>query len=251
MKTPTAWLVLLLALGGASVTIAVEAKRAAEQDRGLAKAKQERQSLRRLQEENRKLLGQQPTAEEVRRLQDEGAEARALQARVKALRNSLAEKGEDGAKSQTPAAQWTYTGRESPRGSFESVLWAASHADVDRLAGLLDFAEGAGPVADALFANLPPAARQEYGSAQKVIATLLAGNFPKDAAAMTNLGESVTGNDAQLSFRIDHADGTSRTNLYKFRRSGDGWRLLVPASVMADYEKTLAGAPVSADGPNP
>ncbi len=251
MKTPTAWLVLLLAVGGASVAIAVEARRVAERDRGLAKARQERQFLRRLQEENRKLLGQQLTAEDIRRLQDERAEARALQAKVKALRNSLAEKGSDDPKSRTLAAEWTYSGRESPRGSFESVLWAASHADVDRLAGLLDFAAGAGPVADALFANLPPAARQEYGSAQKVIATLLAGNFPKDAAAMTDLGESVTGNDAQLSFRIEHADGTSRTNLYQFRRSGDGWRLLVPASVMADYEKTLAGAPASAEGPSP
>jgi hypothetical protein len=251
MKTPTAWLVLLLALGGASAAIALEARRAAGQDRGLAQAKQERQLLRRLQEENRKLLGQQPTAEDVRRLQDERAEALALRAKVTALRNSLADQGADAAKSRTLAADWTYSGRESPRGSFESVLWAASHADVDRLAGLLDFAEGAGPVADALFANLPPGARQEYGSAQNVIATLLAGNFPKDAAAMAELGESVIGNDAQLSFRIEHAVGTSRTNLYKFRRSGDGWRLLVPASVMADYEKTLVGAPVSADGPNP
>jgi hypothetical protein len=145
------------------------------------------------------------------------------------------------------AAEWSYAGRDSPRKSFESVLWAASHADVDRLAGLLDFAAGAGAVADALYANLPPAARQEYGSAQKVVATLLAGSFPKDAAAMTDLGESVTGTEAQLSFRIEHADGTSKTNLYQFRRSDDGWRLIVPASVMADYAKTLVGTQVSAD----
>ncbi len=241
---------LLLALLATSVAIAVDGWRAGEQNRALAKVKLERQLLRRLQEENQKLRGQQPTPEDIRRLQDDHAEALRLRAKVKALRNALAEKGGD-EKGRTLAAEWTYSGRESPRGSFESVLWAASHADVERLAGLIDFAAGAGPVADALFANLPPAARQEYGSAQKVVATLVAGSFPKDAAAMTVLGENISGADAQLAFRIDHADGTVRTNLYQFRRSGDGWRLLVPTSVMADYEQTLVGAPASADGPPP
>ncbi len=251
MKKPTAWLLFLLVLGVASASITFEMRRAAELDRLLAKAKQERLFRRRLQEENRKLLGQQLSGGELRRLQDERAEALALQARVKAMRIILGEQGATEAKNRALAAEWTYAGRESPRGSFESVLWAASHADVDRLAGLLDFAAGAGPVAATLFNSLPPATQEEYGNAQKVVATLLAGSFPKDAAAMTVLGEHVTGTSAQLSFRIEHTDGTSRTNLYQFRRSEDGWRLLVPVSVMADYEKTLVGAPAPAEGPAP
>jgi hypothetical protein len=135
--------------------------------------------------------------------------------------------------------------------AFESVLWAASHGEVDRLAGLLDFGAEAHSTADALFEQLPAVAQGEYGSAQKVIATLVAGNFPKDASAMTLLRGSESKQDAQLTLRLDHGDGTSTTNIYRFQQAEDGWKLLVPASVMAGYQRALVGEPSASENSPP
>jgi hypothetical protein len=220
---------------------AVEGHRSKARVHDLALATRQRDRLRRVQDENRRLREQELTAEERDRLQAMHDEAEALRARINALKASLQASGGNGTLGPTLSADWVYAGRATPRASFESVLWTASRGDVDQLASLLDFDGEARGAAEAIFGNLPPDSRSEYPSAQKVVATLLSASFPKDASAMTPVGARVDGHDALLSFRVDHADGTSRTNVYHFRQETDGWRLLVPASVMADYEKMLAG----------
>jgi hypothetical protein len=220
---------------------AVEGHRTKARDHELALATRQRERLRRIQDENRRLRNQQLSAEERDRLQGVHNEAEALRARINTLKASLLSGAENGPSVPSVNADWVYAGRATPRASFESVLWAASRGDVDPLAGLLDFDSEARGAAEAMFANLPPNSRSDYPNAQKVVATLLAASFPKDASAMTPGDVRVNGPEAVLSFRVDHADGTSRTNLYHFRQEADGWHLLVPASVMADYEKMLAG----------
>jgi len=135
-----------------------------------------------------------------------------------------------------------YAGRADARAAIESVVWAASRGDVEHLAELLGFAPDVRPLAEAMFAQLPAASREEYGSPEKVVATLMAGSFPKDAASLTLFDGRTWGQDATVSMTVGHADGRSRTNTYLFHRSEDGWQLMVPASVLAGYAKTLTGA---------
>jgi hypothetical protein len=45
--------------------------------------------------------------------------------------------------------------------------------------------------------------------------------------------------DASVVMAVSHADGGSKTNLFRLHNTSDGWQLLIPASVMKDYEETL------------
>ncbi len=177
----------------------------------------------------------------------EHADLEALRSRVAALQRQTDDNGATKRSTPIPAADWAYAGRASPVSTFESVLWAASHGDVDRLAGLLDFSAEARAGAEAIFERLPPAARQQYGSADRVIATLLAGGFPKDASAMTMIADSQGEKAAALTIRVDHSEGQFHQNVYQFSRASEGWQLVVPADVMADYERILADGPPSSE----
>jgi hypothetical protein len=243
MKTSSAWIACLLALVAATSSVGLGKQRAARQAAALDQARQQTLRLRRLQEENRRLTGGQLSPEDRTRLEREHAEMEALRERVVSLQRELDEddtRKEDG---PFPATEWAYAGRATPKASFESVLWAAAHGEIDRLASLLDLDGDARASVDALFGRLPPASQQEYGSPQRVVATLVAGNFPKDASAMTLLRAEKSGQAAQLAVRLDHADGTSRTHIYQFRQAADGWQLVVPPGVLAGYEKALQGGP--------
>ncbi len=247
MKASSAWIACLLVLIAVAAALTIEKQRSTRQALALAAARRQTLNLQRLRQEGQRLIGEQLPADERSRLEREHADLEAVRARVAALQKEIGENKARKDVSPVPAADWAYAGRASPLATFESVLWTASHGDVDRLASLLDFATDARTRAEALFDRLPPAAQQQYGSAQKVIAMLLAGSFPKDASAMTMMGDSQGEQGAALTIRIDHSDGVFHQNVYQFSRAPDGWQLVVPTSVMADYEKTLAASPQAPD----
>ena len=58
---------------------------------------------------------------------------------------------------------------------------------------------------------------------------------------MTIVDDHPGDQDAELEMRVDHSSGGPRTNSFDFRRSEEGWQLIVPASVIEGYEKTVAG----------
>jgi len=234
-----------------AAALGFERQRASRLATAVAAARRQTLHLQGLRQEGQHLIDEQLPAEERIRLEREQAGLEALRARVAVLQKETAgvAGGNDGG--PVPASDWSYAGRASPSSAFESVLWTASHGDVDHLAGLLDFAADARTRAEALFARLPPDAQQQYGSAQKVIATLLAGSFPKDASAMTTITDFQGEGRAALMIRVDHSEGSFHQNVYQFSRSTDGWQLMVPASVIADCEKTLADLPQPPEGPAP
>jgi hypothetical protein len=205
-----------------------------------------------LEEENSRLRSAHIPDEERDRLIASRAEADSLRRRIAELLRA----GRDGEKptdrSVVESRDWAYRGRSNPKATIESVLWAASHGDVDRLAPLLGFAPETRPDADAMFARLPAASQQEYGSPEKVVATLLAGSFPGNANSVKLFDEAQFGDqDAAIPITVSHSDGTSRTNVFRFHKAADGWQLLVPAAVMQSYASTLLGGQGNSESPGP
>jgi hypothetical protein len=198
-----------------------------------------------LRAENLRLESAQLSDAERRRLESQHAEVDSLRARL----NDLKRVNDESAGSPVQLAKdWTYAGRATPRSTIESVLWAASRSDTDRLTNLVGFPPELRAQADAMFAHLPETSQQEYGSPEKVVATLLAGSFPRDAQASQVFVDRQYGEeDASITMALTHSDGQSRTNLFRFHNTPDGWQLLIPASVMKDYEKTLLGEPQPSD----
>jgi hypothetical protein len=115
------------------------------------------------------------------------------------------------------------------------------------LAALLGFAPEVREQVDAMFARLPEASQKEFGSAENVIATMLAGSFPKDASSVNILADHQWGEDAGIAMAVDRSAGGSRVNQYRLHHTPDGWQLMVPASVVAGYEQTLMADAQPAD----
>ncbi|MES2696293.1 MAG: hypothetical protein V4773_22670 [Verrucomicrobiota bacterium] len=140
----------------------------------------------------------------------------------------------------TPTAQLRNAGRATPQAATETALWAATGGDVDALAGSLTFNDAGRARADQWFASLSDATRNQYGSAEKVIALLIA----KDAAGLTGmqvLGQKeLTADDVALRIRFASEDKTKDDNLV-MHRTADGWRMLLNDQVVDSMAKKLGG----------
>lgn len=248
--TRGAWFCCIAATFSAMFVVQQGRNDAARQAGALANARRQNLNLHGLENENRQWEATQLTADEAMRLQERHSEADALRSRLlelrrKAQEEKAAESEASPARSAIPASAWAYLGRATPKDAIQSVLWAASHGDVDRLAELLTFGPEERAQAEAMFSQLPSEAQANYGNAQKVVATLVAGNFPRDASSMTIVQTNEGDMDAAVSMDVAHAagDAAMRNNIFRFRRDNDGWQLLVPSTVLASYEKMLQADP--------
>ncbi len=240
-----AWILPISAALVVAIIVVRNRQDAAVRSGALERARSQSLKLSALREENRLLESHRLSADERSQLEEKHAEADALRARLAELQREAA--APRPAEDTIPAGEWANSGRETPRAAILSVLWAASRGDVDSLAGLVGFAPDVRAQADALFARLPPTSQQEYGSPEKVVATLLAGNFPKDASAVAIFADRQWGQDAAIAMQVDRSDGNARINQFQFHHGPEGWQLLVPASVMSGYEKILLGDPQPAE----
>jgi hypothetical protein len=245
-----AWILPVAAVLAVSLLILRSHSTAAAQEAALSDARRVNLGLQRLQEENRQLKSAELSDEERKRREALHAETEALRARLAALQGgATAQAAADAEQNELSAKDWTNAGRLTPRAAIESVLWAASHGDVDHLAALLGFQPDVREQVDAMFAKLPEASQRDFGSAENVIATMLAGSFPKDASSMKILADKQWGEDAGIAMTVDHEDGKSRTNQFRLHHTPDGWQLMVPASVIEGYQQTLMGdSPPAAAG---
>ena len=239
MNRALSWSLCLLIVAGLALGISANARRAKERSRVLDRSTGLGERLSRLRLENKALQGEAPDAREIERLKAAKSEVDSLTAEIEALREARKGPSPNTTYNRTLASEWSYAGRATPDNSFESILWAASHGNVEQLSGLIGLAGTPLKTAEELFNNLPPATRQEYANAQKMVATLLAASFPQDAVAARPVEERTSASDAYLSVQVEHSDGKPRTNLYHLRKEADGWHLLIPEGVMDDFEKTL------------
>jgi hypothetical protein len=209
----------------------------------LAILQRQKLELARLAREHRDLAAQQVSVEELERLRRDHAAMEPGQA------HSVPVAGEAPAESATvvhpklvAASDWRFAGQGTPKAAFESTLWAATHQDVDRLAGLLCFDTKTRADADAFFAQLPEETRAQYGTPEKIAATMLAATLPDNLSAMGALLDSAnatTGDNAKLLMQVQRSDGTQKDSFFDFQRGPEGWQLVVPSDVLAAYQKLL------------
>jgi hypothetical protein len=240
------WTLFAATAAVVSLALVWNGRRAASLNRALAREQVKSGALATLEKENRRLGSEQLTAAEREQLEEGHLRAQALRARILALQRAAAAGPAPDAKRETVAQNWKYSGNATPRDALLSVLWAASRGDVDTLAGLIGFAPDVRREAEAMFESLPAQARADYGSPEKVVATLLSGTFPKDASAASIVGTDEADDEASIDMRVSRSDGQSRANSFRLGHAADGWRLLVPAGVLAGYERILQG-----DAPSP
>jgi len=129
----------------------------------------------------------------------------------------------------------------SPEAAAESFMWASDSGDLDVLANSIVLDAAAREKAAAILARLPEASRQTYDTPEKLVALLLARDT--DARAMQVLGANTAGDDALVSLRLQKDDGKTKDEGYQFRRTGDGWRLVVPGKAVDKMGKKLTDPP--------
>ena len=190
-----------------------------------------------LREENARLRSGEIQPEELQRLRLEQTEAGRLRLRIAALRKAAAPA--EITASVMPARDWKPAGRASPKAAFESVLWTATHQEVENLAALLSFDPKARATVAAVFGQLPQDTRLQYGNPEKVVATMLAASIPTNLSAMETLSANQGPDSADLLMRVDRSDGTHKDTFFRFQRNDEGWQLIVPSNVLSGYAKQL------------
>ncbi len=187
------------------------------------------EELRRLREE---LEGLRKTAQALNRF----AEMAQLAQSAKELEKST---GGVGVKI-IPAAELRNVGKATPEAATQSALAAAIAGDVDAVAGSLAFTDSARAKADAWFGTLSERVRQEYGSAEKVIALMMA----RDAAGLTGLqvlgAREVAPDNVGVRIRFASEQGTKDDTLV-LRRAAEGWRLLLTDQAVESMARKVSG----------
>jgi hypothetical protein len=235
------WAIFVATATAMALALAWNGHRVAAQERLLMREKARNGSLAKLLDENRALKSEQLSPQEQRQLEEDHVRAQALRSRIIALQRSVEPKVDPAANGETLAKDWRYSGSATPKDALLSVLWAASRGDVDVLAGLIGFSPEIRPQVEAVFEHLPAQAKLEYGSPEKVVATLISGTFPKNASGASFDDAQQDDAEASVDMRVSRSDGQARTSSFQLDHASGGWRLLVPASVLTGYEKILQG----------
>lgn len=164
-----------------------------------------------------------------------------LERQVRELQRRAAPPGGAAPVDFRPANAWKNAGRDTPEAALESFLWAADGGELDVLAATIVLDPAAREKATALLARLPPAVRAQYDTPEKFVALFLARDT--DARAMQVLGENKLGEDRLVNLRLLKDDGKTKDEGYQFRRTSDGWRLVVPAKMVDKFGKKLTEPP--------
>jgi len=249
MRTKKLTLVLLAAgLAILGVVLLVQRQTATRLHAEADDLRQRNQILANLRAEHGFLTEQQIPVEELERLRDDHEAIRRLRSEIDGLKNrplAPAPVAPADTLSLVPASAWKNAGRATPAAAFESILWAATHGDVEALIGMLDFrASGADRKLEELFAGLPTEVRAQYGSPEKLFATLLAAQIPPAVAAMGVVPQEDPGarNATKINVRLEGPEGRQKDMTYGFVRYPDGWRFAVLSVMVASYAHLLPGA---------
>ncbi len=144
------------------------------------------------------------------------------------------------------------SGRSTPRAAFATQLWAARTGDVALEASTLAFGPEARARLEALEAVLPADLRAEYDTPEKLMAFMLAGS-PHPVGGMQVLSETPLGNgDVSLETEWQHVDDSVvHHNDVTLQSSPDGWKLLVPLSLVDRASAYLERSLTSGSGSVP
>jgi hypothetical protein len=250
--------VIILGLLAGALVVAQQIRAGRRLQQELATLRKQKLELARLTEENRALAAKLVSQEELERMRRRQRKTGNGGVRFGPTTGQPSPGSASGTVAQAeiiPATEWKFAGRETPRATFESALWAATHQEVDQLAALLCFDAKTQAEADAFFAQLPEETRAQYGSPAKIVATLVAATLPDNLSGMGVLSDSANStkeDNASLLMQIQRSDGSKKDSFFAFQRAPDGWQLVVPPEVLASYQRKLtrpAKAPADAQKP--
>ena len=140
-----------------------------------------------------------------------------------------------------PAKAWKNAGTGTPAAAAETFLWATDGGDWETLAKSIYLDPAAREKAEAMLARLSPAARATYDTPEKLIALLMAREG--DNQGMQVLGENHAGDEALVNLRLQKGDGKTKEEGLPFRRTSDGWKLVVNGKAVDKFGKKLAEPP--------
>ena len=144
------------------------------------------------------------------------------------------------------AALWKNAGQASPEATFETALWAGAGGNVESLTGLLSFDTDAQAKAEAIFANLPPAMRQELATPERLIALLVAKDVPLGSAQILAQTTPVDpAAETKLWVKLVDNEGKPKETNLSLRSQDGSWRFVVPSRAIERYAIMLQ-TPVAA-----
>ena len=189
------------------------------------------------------------SGDELSRLRAENAARKRVRADLEARLARTPQSPESGhlPEGVKPISAWKNAGRATPDAAIGTLLWGASSQDVDTLASMMALTPEARQKAEALFAGLPQATQDEFGSPNKLLATLFLGDIPAEPVptgvrVLEAKGQSA--DDMEMRVLIAFSDGTTKTVDYPLQLQGDGgWSARILPGVMDRWARTITGNP--------
>lgn len=129
-------------------------------------------------------------------------------------------------------------GHSTPSKTIQTLFWAASSGNPERIERLLYFDAETRAAAEALYAGLRSAGAAQHKSAEALLALLIAGDISFQASIVTEQKSSADEATVAVAYQRGEVIGGAQLHL---RRTEDGWRLLVPVSAVKKYAGQLKG----------
>ncbi len=137
-----------------------------------------------------------------------------------------------------PSEAWRNAGYATPVAAVETVLWAAAGGDTDVLMESIVMDEGAQRKAAELLAGLPVETRARYAKPEELVAFMAAKDVPLEGARIFPVKEQ-EGDMRRAVVQLRNAAGSVRQVHLDLRKTGAGWRLVVPEAAVERYARQL------------
>lgn len=146
---------------------------------------------------------------------------------------------------------WHYSGRGSPDTALETLLWAAAFGEAETLAESIELADDAAAEAAAFLASLPLDTRALFPEEESLVGTLLASQIP-DGIESTEVVRRHVESASEIVLYVNLSGPRRRAGETKlrFHYASGGWRLCVPAPIVAGLRYNLTGVSLL-DAPPP
>lgn len=148
-----------------------------------------------------------------------------------------------GAEALIPIDRLGNRGFATPRDALATQLWAAHGGDVALETKAILIGPKAKAAYDAVVENVPAEIRAQYPTPEALVAYALSGS-PRPVSGMQVLAETELGpDDVVLKMSWQHEGSTELiTNDARFHREEDGWKLVVPPTLVTRALTYLARA---------
>jgi RNA polymerase sigma factor (sigma-70 family) len=139
-------------------------------------------------------------------------------------------------------------GSETPIASYRTLVWAVTERNVDQIAAAICFSPEASAKLDAFFKSLPLETQAQYGSPEKVIATVMASKLPAVESVGVLKQEQSPSGDVSMTLLISVGPHPKLDAIESsiFHRTPSGWKTQIDDdAVDRDINLLSGGAPLT------